>query len=137
MSLRSTHAPFEVVPLLVVAGALACATTGVPPAPSQAGCDLGAHLWKASSDGPCASSAWRFSRRPDGRWAGSEVGCANATAIATYDGATFQTEISWPGGAARGSVPLDGTCAGGQGNAEFTAGEFKGKVVSYTMTVAD
>jgi hypothetical protein len=125
------------VGIAALACGLGCAHPGPAPAANAGSCDLAAHTWQTASDGGCAPSSWRFTRRPDGQWDGREVGCANATAVATHDGSTLTIDITWFDGAARGVFPLDGACKSGPGRIEFTAGSWKGKSASYTMSAAN
>jgi hypothetical protein len=127
--------------LLAAAGS--CATTrpgALPPGalpPTVLGCDLASRPFRQSSPGPCGTSDWRFVLQPDGSWHATEAGCANATGIARYDGATVTLDFQYGGGTGRYIWPLDDHCRGDMGRVTWFSGPLTGQIVESTLASAN
>lgn len=127
---------------LVVGSNIGCATapSAAPAAspgtlpPTIVGCDLASRSFRQTSPGPCGSSDWKFVLQVDGSWQASETGCANATGIARYDGATVMLDFQYGGGTGRYTWPVDGRCQGGMpGKVTWFSGPLTGQVVESTL----
>jgi hypothetical protein len=133
MNARSL-AGFGAVSIVVAAlGNCATAPAGPPPGslpPTMLGCDLASRSFRQTSLGACTSSDWRFTLQPDGSWKAAETGCANATGIARYDGATVTLDFQYGDGTGRYTWPVDGRCTGTEGKVTWFTGPLTGQVVA-------
>jgi hypothetical protein len=115
----------------------ACATAPVPSTTPGVGCDLNSGAFQQTSPGPCGASKWTFTRSGvDGRYRAKESGCANATGVAAYDGATVVLQFQFGGGAGVYTWPLDGQCRGGPGIVTWTSGPLTGQTIASTLGTA-
>ena len=128
--------------LSLAATAAGCATgPSTPPPgslpPAMLGCDLASRSFHQTSPGPCGTSDWRFILQPDGAWRATEAGCANATGVARYDGATVTLDFQYGGGTGRYTWPLDEHCRGEPGRVTWFSGPLTGKIVASTLASAN
>jgi hypothetical protein len=136
-----------VIWLFAVAASAGCASAPAPaPAPppgpvgalppATLGCDLSSRSFRQTSPGPCGASDWRFTLQHDGSWQANETGCANATGVARYDGATVTLDFQYGGGTGRYTWPLDGHCMGDPGHVTWFTGPLTGQIIDSTLAIA-
>jgi hypothetical protein len=128
-----------------LASAAGCASapsepSALPPgklAPAMLGCDLASRPFRQTSPGPCGTSDWQFVLQPDGAWRATEAGCASASGVARYDGATVTLDFQYAGGTGRYTWPLDEHCRGEPGRVTWFSGPLTGKIVASTLASAN